>query len=48
MMLMAAAATPLLPPAMEAQDMANTSKGKSRRLEALRVEPDMGMNPAEK
>jgi hypothetical protein len=45
-MLIAANATPLLPPAMEAQDMAKTSKGKSRRMEALRMGPDMGMSPS--
>jgi hypothetical protein len=45
-MLMAAAANPLLPPAIEAQDMAKTSKGRSSRLEALSMELDIGMIPA--
>ena len=44
-MLMAATATPLDPPPMPAQDKDKMSNGRSRRLEALRMEPDMGMNP---
>jgi hypothetical protein len=43
---MAATATPFLPPQIEAQERANTSKGKSRRLVALRKEPDIGIIPA--
>ncbi len=45
MMLMAATAMPLDPAPMLAQDRENISNGRSRRLEALRMEPDMGMNP---
>jgi hypothetical protein len=44
-MLIAATATPRLPPETEAQERANISNGRSRRLAALRIEPEMGMKP---